>query len=128
MDSGDNAVSKDWLSWFDSRESASAINKSRQDKLFSTFDHSISKSNCIDLILNHQQTTFLHKANFGEKKISIFHHLQVSGGTVYDTTAKTFGFIQGIRKDTLITMTPDIDILSKVESAAAVHVPTMTIY
>ena len=101
------------------------INKSNQEKLFSTFDSSVSKSNCIDSILTHSDTVYLHKVNFGAKMIGVFHHLVATGGTIYDSNSKQYGFIQGVGKHTVSMMTPDIDILSKVKSTTAIRVPTV---
>ena len=85
----------DWLSWFDLRESTSVINKSSQEKLFKTFATSKLSVKCIKSIVAHEETVFLHKMNFGLKKVSIFHHLIVTGGTAYDSSPKEYGFIQG---------------------------------
>lgn len=72
---GSNESPKDWLSWFDSHQSAVKINKSKQEKIFSSFDALVPEADCIDLIMNHNETVFLHKLNFGSKQVNIFHHL-----------------------------------------------------
>ena len=61
---------KDWLTWFkmQERESAEIINKLNQEKLFSTFDVSISNSNCVDAILSHQEMVFVPKVKFWMKE------------------------------------------------------------
>ena len=126
MNSSSSNSSNSWLSWFNSRESASAINKKNLEKLFSTFNYEISKSDCIEMLINHNETVFLNKTNFGSKNVSIFHHLVSVGGTIYDTEGKKFGLIQGVGKLTATKMTPDMDSLCNVESEDEVNVPTMS--
>ena len=58
--------------------------------------------------------------------MSRFHHLLSVGGTVYDSSSKVYGYIQGIGSSTAIGVTPDVDILCYVESNTAVNVPTIT--
>ena len=99
-----NAGSKDWLSWFNSRDSFSVINKANQEKLFATFNFSISKSDCIESISAHEETAFLQKSNFGSKKINLFHHLLSVGGTVYDSSSKVYGCIQGAGLEAFISI------------------------
>ena len=101
-----------------------SINKKNQEKLFSTFNFEVSKSVCLDAILDHNETSFLYKANFGSSKVGIFHHLVSTGGTIYDTEEKQFGFIQGVSKVTALKVTPDIDKLCGIESVDEVNVPT----
>ena len=116
----------DWLSWFQSRDSVDLINKQNQESLFTTFDIAVSNSNCIDEIISHNETVFLQKTNFGEGRISLFHHLTTVGGTIYDAESKSYGFIQGVGRTTATALTPDIDVLSDIESANPVQVPTTT--
>jgi hypothetical protein len=91
MTSSSVAASNLWISWFNSKESASAINKKNQEKLFSTFNYELSKSDCIEMLSQHNETVFLNKANFGSKNVSIFHHLVSVGGRIYDPEVKKFG-------------------------------------
>ena len=106
-----STASRAWLTWFNSRESAEVINKKNQEKLFSTFNCEISKSDCIDSLLNHHGSIFLYKVNFGEKKVDLFHHLVSVGGTIYDNESKQFGFVQGVGDVGATNMTPDLDVL-----------------
>jgi hypothetical protein len=109
------------------RESAKIINQSNQEKLFSTFNLTVSKSNCIEAITQHEETVFLYKVNFGTSRVNIFHHLMSVGGTIYDVTQKEYGFIQGIGKSTSLSMTPDIDILCDTPAVnVPVPIPSMT--
>ena len=113
-----------WTEWFKSRPSSSMIDKENQERLFSNVDASVSKSNCLDAILTHEETVFLHKVNFGEKKVVLFHHLVVVGDTAYDSATKEFGMIQGIGKGTATKMTPDLDILLNIKSDSAITTAT----
>ena len=113
---------KDWLSWFNSRDSAITINKSQQETLFKTFDYSVNDDELIVAIGNHEETAFLHKVNVGNHRVAIFHHLTVAGGTIYDNGAKEFGFLQGLDIDCNV-MTPDIDVLKVVTTNTDTAVP-----
>ena len=96
MSADSSSTPNNWVSWFNNRESAEKINKSNQEKLFSTFDASILKSDCIEAISTHIETVYLMKENFGTKRVNLFHHLIVVGGTLYDSSTKEYGFIQGL--------------------------------
>ena len=124
MSSTTTTASLAWVNWFNSRESGTSINKKHQEKLFSTFNFEVSDSKCLDLILEHQETAFLYKANFGTSTVGILHHLVAAGGTIYDSVEKQFGFIQGVGKSTASKMTPEIDVLCKVKSENEVSIPT----
>ena len=114
-----------WLQWFQQRKSATIINQSNQEQLFKTFDASVPSESMLATVMKHDEVTFLHKVNFGSKKVVIFHHLKETGGTLYDTSEKELGFIQGVHDNTSSFMTPEVDTLSKVPSATAVAVPTI---
>ena len=114
-----------WIQWVDSRESELLINKQHQEQLFNAFHSTLSNEECKRKILDHQETVFLFKENFGACKMNVFHHLKIVGGTVYDATVD-IGFVQGVGQETSLTMTPDIDILCDKSGGAAVPVPTMT--
>ena len=115
-----------WLEWFTTRSSAEAINKQHQEKLFSKFNASISKSECIESLIKHHETAFINKSNFGSKRINLFHHVETVGGTIYDENEKEFGMIQGLGKFTAVAVNPDIDILCKIPTGVAVAVPSTT--
>ena len=91
-----SSTSNDWVSWFESRDTVTLINKKHQEKLFLSFNCEISKSDCIDAMLNNNEITFLQKVNLGSKKVSLFHHLVAVGGTICDSESKQYGFIQGV--------------------------------
>ena len=88
----------EWISWFQGRESGSAINKAHQEQLFKTFDASVSETDCLLEILKHEETVYIHKVNFGSGNVALFHHLVEVGGTLYDSGSKDYDFIQGLRK------------------------------
>ena len=117
---------KSWFDWFQSRESVTRINQSNQETLFDTFNATVSKIDCIEAVLKHNETAYIHKASFGEGSINIFHHLHAVGGTIYDPNGKEYGFIQGIGKDTAFPMKPDMDILFKNPNQTAVATPAPT--
>ena len=117
---------RSWSSWFNSRDSATYINKQHLGELFSTFDFKISKSECIEALSNHPETVFAFKANFGVNRVGLFHHFVGFGGTLYDSSTKQFGFIQGLGKSTATNAIIDEGVLSNVESDAEVNVPTTT--
>ena len=55
-----SVLSKSWLEWFDSRKSGEIINKASQEKLFKTFNHTISKDETMEKLLI-AQTAFVLK-------------------------------------------------------------------
>ena len=116
----------EWISWFQGRESASAINKAHQEQLFKTFDASVSETDCLLEILKHEETVYIHKVNFGSGNVALFHHLVEVGGTLYDSGSKDYGFIQGLRKLSATFLKPDFEILKKLSGGGNAPVPTMT--
>ena len=114
-----------WQEWFDSRDSAETINKTHQAELFAAFDVNDNPEKSLNEIIQHEETTFLFKVNYGKSNVGIFHHLKKFGGTIYQPTT-SYGFIQGVGKGTSWTMTPDIDILSKAQEGDAIATPTPT--
>ena len=115
-----------WLDWFNSRESADLINKKSQEALFSTFNADVDNDECIEKIINHQETVYLHKVTVGSGRVSMFHHLVVVGGNLYDSSAQEYGFLQGIGKSTTFAMTFDVKVLKNIVSDTAIDVPTTT--
>ena len=116
---------RDWLSWFKSRDSATVINQCQQEGLFKTFDASTDNGNIVTQIEQHEETVFLYKVNFGNTRVTMFHHLTVSGGTLYDSGTKEYGFIQGVGEEDTAEMTPDMQALSKVEANTDTAVPAI---
>ena len=117
---------KDWLAWFQSRDSAIVINQKQQETLFKTFDASIDDDEFVSQLHQHNETVFLHKVNFGNSRITMFHHLTVSGGTLYDSGTKEYGLIQGLGEGHTVVMTPDMSVLRKIEANTDTAVPTIT--
>ena len=114
-----------WQKWFDSRDSAKTINKNHQTELFQAFNANEVADKITEEIIQHEETAFLFKINFGDANVNIFHHLKKIGGTIYQPTV-AYGFIQGVGKTTAWTMTPDTVILSETPTGAAVPTPTPT--
>ena len=82
------AAKRNWISWFKEKPSTLVINKTRQEKLFKTFDATVANESIAEAIMQHEETSFLHKINFGTKKVSVFHHLISTGETIYDEGTK----------------------------------------
>ena len=114
-----------WLDWFRSRSSFDFINKKNQEKLFKTFDHSIEKKDCIERILEHNETVFLQKSCIG-KNVVLFHHLVKVGGSIYDASSVKYGYFHGLGLNTTFPMIPDMDILCANSSGTAVNTPSVT--
>ena len=70
------------------RESSEGINKTNQEKLFETFNATVSKIDCIKAMVHYQATAHLQQASFGVMEINIFHHHIEVGDTLYDQNAK----------------------------------------
>ena len=112
-----------WKDWFNSRSSATIINKSNQERLFEIFNSNISIEKCRQELEEHSETVFLFRHNFGSNRIDLFHNMTSLGGNLY-TTTKDFGFIQGVGEDSSHFMTPDYDTLTLVPQEAAEPIPT----
>jgi hypothetical protein len=121
----DSTTFPSWQEWFDSRESANHINKSHQAALFATFNADENEDKIINEIIQHEETAFLFKVNFGDKNVNIFHHLKKMGGTIYQQEI-TYGFLQGLGRSTTWTMTPDTETLCKSPLGEAIGTPTAT--
>ena len=115
-----------WLSWFKSRRSFEVVNKQHQESLFKTFDNSVKKKECIEAVIQHNETVFIHRSCVGEKKVVLFHHLTKIGGSIYDTNSVKYGFIHGLGPATAFPMIPDVEVLGEDSSDTAVAVPTST--
>ena len=73
------AATRNWITWFKEKPSALVINKTHQEKLFMTFDTTVPNDSIAEAIMQHLETAFLHKVNFGTKKVTVFHHLMAEG-------------------------------------------------
>jgi hypothetical protein len=125
--SSENDKPSSWTEWFKTRKSGQDIDKSNQEALFETFNSTVSKSTCIDAVVNHDETAFLHAASFGQGNVAIFHHLIVVGRNIYDrNSTKEYGFIQGLGSESAVAMTPDIETLFKNPEDIASPVPSPT--
>ena len=113
------------MEWFDSRKSGEIINKASQEKLFKTFNHTISKDETMEKLLIHDETVFLHKSCVGSKKVVLFHHLVKIGGSIYDDSSVRFGFIHGLGEHTAFPMIPDLETLGERYVGRAIPVPTL---
>ena len=87
-DTSSNKATESWSSWFLGRESSGVINKWNQEKCFETFNATVSKIDCINAMVQYQETAHLQRAGFGVRKINIFHHLIEVGDTLYDQNEK----------------------------------------
>jgi hypothetical protein len=114
-----------WLEWFNSRDSADHINKTHQAELFNAFNAEETEAKVMEEIIQHVETAFLFKVNFGAGNVNIFHHMKKTGGTLYQP-ATAFGFLQDVGSDTTWPMTPDTDVLCKTPEGEAVATPTPT--
>ena len=114
-----------WTKWFNERSSATFINQSNQEQLFKTFDATVTPQEIVTAMMKHEEIAFLHKVNFGPKRVVIFHHLVEAGGTLYEPGTTEYGGIQGVGSVTSTFLTPEIDTLGSVPSTTAVPVPTI---
>jgi hypothetical protein len=108
--------SRDWIEWFNSRQSADFVNKQAQEELFRAFNATQDADECRRTLHDHQEVMFLFKETF-ENKMNVFHHVIELGGTVYDNQIE-FGFIQGAKHDSFT--------LCEKPAGPAIAVPTAT--
>ena len=74
------AAMTSWTTWFSSSDSASTINKTRQEALLIQFDHSHTEDSTLAAVIKHDEIAFLHRIAIGSKKLAVFHHLMKSEG------------------------------------------------
>ena len=116
-----------WLEWFKLRESFDIINKRFLEKLFETFDHLLSADDCKEALLEHPESVFMVKVPFKSSRVTHFHHMMKDSGTFYDVnTGGHYGFIQGLSALMAFPMMPDMDLLCKQPTTAAIQTPTPT--
>ena len=112
-----------WEAWLTSRQSANYVNSRAKAALFETFDASITKEDCVKKLLQYNETAFLYKQNISQCKVSILHHFQKVGGTIYDPN-ENFGAIEGLSETTSSFLSPDMDTLTDLPTNGDESVPT----
>lgn len=118
-----NSKPKNWLDWFNSRESAVVINKEFQNQLIQTFNSTISKEKCLEELIAYQECAFLFKENFGTQRVQIAHHFVKKTNMVYDI-GEELAFIQGLHPEESLFLSPDTMLLDQPTDPAA-QVPTI---
>ena len=114
---------KTWKEWFVTNSSNDIIDVGNKGKLFEEFNQGIDARECKRRLIEHDESLFLFKQNFGSR-INTFHHLSKIGGNFYNQT-EIFGAIQGIDQDATSIITPDIDTLISIPSTKEEKVPKL---
>ena len=116
-----------WLEWFESRESFDIVNKGFLEKLFETFDHSLTTEDCKEALLEHPESVFMIRVPFRSSRVVLFHHMMKDSSTFYDSdTGDHYSFLQGLGASMTFPMMPDVDLLCKHPTTAAIQTPTPT--
>lgn len=102
-----------WVTWFLSQKSAPMIDKRHKAQLFQTFSADISRENCQAQLERQDEVAYLIATDFKEGAVTIIHHCKEVGGNL-GSDSKSFGAIQGIRKNGTCTITPNIERLTSV--------------
>jgi hypothetical protein len=113
-----------WDDWFYARESSSAIDKARQEELFTAFNATLSATECKNQVKEHDTIIFIAKLSL-RSGVNIFHHFLETGSQIFNET-KAHAFIEGISQPISSLMTPDIEVLFEKPAGVAVAVPTPT--
>jgi hypothetical protein len=113
-----------WDDWFHARESNSAINKARQEELFTVFNATLSATECKNQVKEHDTIIFIAKLSL-RSGVNIFHHLLETGSLIFNEP-KAHAFIEGISQPISSLMTPDTEVLFEKPAGVAVPVPTPT--
>ncbi len=113
-----------WDDWFHARESNSAINKARQEELFTVFNATLSAEECKNQMKDNDSIIFIAKLSL-RSGVNIFHHLLETGSLIFNEP-KAHAFIEGISQPISSLMTPDTEVLFEKPAGVAVPVPTPT--
>ena len=104
-----------WYEYYDALPASSVVNKGKMEQMFRSFDHSLSPEAAKSAMTKNQDFVFLARTGLN-KTLGLFHHLEVSGGTIVDPV-EDCAFFVGLDRANSIIATPDTAVLFRAPHA-----------
>ena len=109
-----------WYEYYDALPASSVVNKGRMEQMLKSFDHSLSADEAKAAMTRNQDFVFLARTGLN-KTLGLFHHLEVSGGTIIDPE-EDCAFFVGLDQTNAIIASPDASVLFRAPSPEAYEV------
>ena len=98
-----------WFEYYAALPASSVVNKGKMEQMLKSFDFSLSADDAKVAMTKNQDFVFLARTGLN-KTLGLFHHLEVSGGTIVDPE-EDCAFYVGLNRDNAIIATPDATVL-----------------
>ena len=98
-----------WFEYYAALPASSVVNKGKMEQMLRSFDFSLSADDAKVAMTKNQDFVFLGRTGLN-KTLGLFHHLEVSGGTIVDPE-EDCAFYVGLNRDNAIIATPDATVL-----------------
>ena len=98
-----------WYEYYDALPASSVVNKGKMEQMLRSFDSSLSADEAKAAMTRNQDFVFLARTGLS-KTLGLFHHLEVSGGTILDPE-EDCAFFVGLNQANAIIATPDAKVL-----------------
>ena len=98
-----------WYEYYDALPASSVVNKGKMEQMLKSFDASLSADEAKAAMTRNQDFVFLARTGLN-KTLGLFHHLEVSGGTILDPE-EDCAFFVGLNQANAIIATPDAKVL-----------------
>ena len=98
-----------WYEYYDSLPASSVVNKGKMEQMLKSFDHSLSADEAKAAMTRNQDFVFLARTGLN-RTLGLFHHLEVSGGTIIDPE-EDCAFFVGLDQSNAIIASPDAAVL-----------------
>ena len=106
-----------WYEYYDALPASSVVNKGKMEQMLRSFDHSLSPEEAKAAMTKNQDFVFLARTGLN-KTLGLFHHLEVSGGTIVDPV-EDCAFFVGLDQSNAIIASPDATVLFRPPHADA---------
>ena len=98
-----------WYEYYDALPASSVVNKGKMEQMLKSFGASLSADEAKAAMTRNQDFVFLARTGLN-KTLGLFHHLEVSGGTILDPE-EDCAFFVGLNQANAIIATPDAKVL-----------------
>ena len=98
-----------WYEYYDALPASSVVNKGKMEQMLKSFDFSLSADEARAAMARNQDFVFLARTGLN-KALGLFHHLEISGGTIIDPDEDCAFFVE-LNQANLIIATPDAAVL-----------------
>jgi len=98
-----------WYEYYAALPASSVVKKGKMEQMLRSFDASLSADEAKAAMTRNQDFVFLARTGLN-KTLGLFHHLEVSGGTIVDPE-EDCAFYVGLNRANAIIATPDAAVL-----------------